>query len=192
MSEKIQPKVRFFGFTDAWEQCKLKNVAKITMGQSPSSKNYTTNPNDTILVQGNADIKNGWVVPRVWTTQITKKAKQGSLILSVRAPVGKIGKTKYDIVLGRGVAGISGNEFLFQYFKKMNSQGYWTRYSTGSTFESINSQDISNAYLQIPTVDEQVKVGKLLKTIDSLIAANQQKCDQLKKIKKWCMQNLFV
>ncbi|MCT4398530.1 restriction endonuclease subunit S [Pediococcus ethanolidurans] len=150
------------------------------MGQSPSSKNYTTNPNDTILVQGNADIKNGWVVPRVWTTQITKKAKQGSLILSVRAPVGRIGKTKYDIVLGRGVAGISGNEFLFQYFKKMNSQGYWTRYSTGSTFESINSQDISNAYLQIPTVDEQVKVGKLLKTIDSLIAANQrqQKFDQ--------------
>lgn len=191
MSEKIQPKVRFFGFTDAWEQCKLKNVAKITMGQSPSSKNYTTNPNDTILVQGNADIKNGWVVPRVWTTQITKKAKQGSLILSVRAPVGKIGKTKYDIVLGRGVAGISGNEFLFQYFKKMNSQGYWTRYSTGSTFESINSQDISNAYLQIPTVDEQVKVGKLLKTIDSLIAANQSKLEELKTVKKLAMQKIF-
>ena len=42
------------------------------MGQSPSSKNYTDNPNDDILVQGNADLKDGKVVPRLWTKEITK------------------------------------------------------------------------------------------------------------------------
>lgn len=41
---------------------------------------------------------------RVWTTQVTKQAEKDSLILSVRAPVGDIGKTAYDVVIGRGVA----------------------------------------------------------------------------------------
>ncbi|MCD5527208.1 restriction endonuclease subunit S, partial [Lactobacillus delbrueckii subsp. lactis] len=53
------PQLRFKGFADPWEQCKLGDVAKITMGQSPNSKNYTDNPKDHILVQGNADMKDG-------------------------------------------------------------------------------------------------------------------------------------
>ncbi|WP_225367070.1 restriction endonuclease subunit S, partial [Lentilactobacillus kefiri] len=100
------PQLRFAGFADAWEQRKLGEEAQLTMGQSPNSENYTKNPDDYILVQGNADMKNGRVVPRVWTTQITKKAEKSDLILSVRAPVGDIGKTDYDVVLGRGVAAI--------------------------------------------------------------------------------------
>src|SRR5690625_1509786 len=62
------PEIRFPGFTDAWEQRRLGEVVNITMGQSPNGENYTGNPDDYILVQGNADIKNGWVAPRVWTT----------------------------------------------------------------------------------------------------------------------------
>ena len=100
MKENInKPAIRFKGFDEAWEQRKLGEIVKITMGQSPSSKNYTDNPNDHILVQGNADIKNGRVIPRVWTTQVTKQAEKNDLILSVRAPVGDIGKTDYNIVL---------------------------------------------------------------------------------------------
>ena len=87
--EKV-PEVRFPGFTDDWEQRKLGEVVQIVMGQSPNSENYTDNPNDYILVQGNADMKNNRVVPRVWTTQVTKQAEKGDLILSVRAPVGDI------------------------------------------------------------------------------------------------------
>lgn len=138
--EKV-PRIRFANFEHEWEQCKLGNVAKITMGQSPNSENYTDNPDDYILVQGNADMKGGRVFPRVWTTQVTKTAEKNDLILSVRAPVGDIGKTDYNVVLGRGVAAIKGNEFLFQLLGKMKQNGYWTKLSTGSTFESINSND---------------------------------------------------
>ncbi|MEE6748572.1 hypothetical protein [Limosilactobacillus reuteri] len=55
--EKLVPEVRFKGFTDDWEQRELGEVAKVTMGQSPSSKNYTDNPNDYVLVQGNVSVK---------------------------------------------------------------------------------------------------------------------------------------
>lgn len=170
----------------------LVTYAAITMGQSPSSANYTNNPEDHILVQGNADMKNGYVLPRVWTTQITKKAEAGDLILSVRAPVGDIGKTDYDVVLGRGVASIKGNEFIYQTLKYMNDIGKWTRFSTGSTFESINSADIKDARIGYPKLNEQNLIGNILEKMDSIIAANEQVPKLVIKIVKNSLVNLLL
>ncbi|WP_097550519.1 restriction endonuclease subunit S [Lactobacillus helveticus] len=185
------PQLRFAGFADAWEQRKLGEEAQLTMGQSPNSENYTKNPDDYILVQGNADMKNGRVVPRVWTTQITKKAEKSDLILSVRAPVGDIGKTDYDVVLGRGVAAIKGNKFIFQQLGKMKLTGYWTRYSTGSTFESINSNDIKDAKIMVPVEEEQQKIGSFFQQLDHLITLHQRKLEKLQELKKGYLQKMF-
>ncbi|KRO03641.1 hypothetical protein IV54_GL002164 [Levilactobacillus paucivorans] len=185
------PQLRFKGFTDPWEQRKLGEEAQLTMGQSPNSENYTENPDDYILVQGNADMKNGRVVPRVWTTQVTKKAEKSDLILSVRAPVGDIGKTDYDVVLGRGVAAIKGNEFIFQQLGKMKLTGYWTRYSTGSTFESINSNDIKDAKIMVPVEEEQQKIGSFFKQLDNTITLHQRKLAKLKELKQGYLQKMF-
>ncbi len=162
--------------TDAWELRKLGEISKITMGQSPNSANYTSNPKDYILVQGNADIKDGKVVPRVWTTQITKKAFKGNILLSVRAPVGDIGITDYDIVIGRGVASLTGSSFIYQLLKKMKNSGYWNKFITGSTFESINSNDVKNAITTVPQNKlEQQKIGTLFKHLDELITLHQRR-----------------
>lgn len=189
--KKKVPELRFKGFTDDWEERKLGDEVRIVMGQSPNSENYTDDPNDYILVQGNADMKNGRVFPRVWTTQVTKQAEKDDLILSVRAPVGDIGKTAYDVVIGRGVAAIKGNEFIFQNLGKMKSDGYWTRYSTGSTFESINSTDIKEAIISVPTIEEQNKIGSFFKQLDNTIALHQHKLDLLKEQKKGYLQKMF-
>ena len=189
--KKKVPELRFKGFTDEWEQRKLGDKVRIVMGQSPNSENYTDDPNDYILVQGNADMKNGRVLPRVWTTQVTKQAEKDDLILSVRAPVGDIGKTAYDVVIGRGVAAIKGNEFIFQNLGKMKSDGYWTRYSTGSTFESINSTDIKEAIISVPAIEEQDKIGSFFKQLDDSIALHQCKLDLLKEQKKGYLQKMF-
>ena len=189
--EKNYPQLRFPGFTDAWEQRKLGDVVEITMGQSPHSENYTDNPEDHILVQGNADMKDGHVIPRVWTTQVTKQAEKGDLIMSVRAPVGDIGKTYYDVVLGRGVAAIKGNEFIFQSLGRMKEIGYWNRLSTGSTFESINSNDIKEAIIQVPSNSEQSKIGDFFEQLDNLITLHQRKLEHLKLQKKGLLQKMF-
>lgn len=189
--KKKVPELRFKGFTDDWEQRKLGDEVRIVMGQSPNSENYTDDPNDYILVQGNADMKNGRVLPRVWTTQVTKQAEKDDLILSVRAPVGDIGKTAYDVVIGRGVAAIKGNEFIFQSLGKMKSDGYWTRYSTGSTFESINSTDIKEAIISVPAIEEQDKIGSFFKQLDKTITLHQRKLDLLKEQKKGYLQKMF-
>lgn len=193
MAEKItKPQIRFAGFDDEWEQHKLEEECRITMGQSPNGTTYSEVPSDYILVQGNADLKNGWVFPRIWTTQKTKTAEVGDLIISVRAPAGSMGKTAYNVVLGRGVAAIKGNEFIYQTLVKMDDYGYWKKLAAGSTFESINSDVISNALIVIPqNIKEQEKLGVFFKNLDYLIALYQSKYDKLINIKKSMLEKMF-
>lgn len=145
------------------------------MGQSPDGATYSETPTDYILVQGNADLKDGWVFPRVWTTQKTKTADVGDLIMSVRAPAGAMGKTAYNVVLGRGVAGIKGNEFIYQTLVKMNFDGYWKKLAAGCTFESINSEVVNKAEILIPDVEEQQKIGDYFRYLDILITLHHRK-----------------
>ena len=186
------PEIRLDGFEGEWENKILSEVTNITMGQSPKSENYTDNPNDYILVQGNADIKDKQVVPRLWTTEVTKTAEIGDIILTVRAPVGDIGKTDYNVVIGRGVAAIKGNDFIFYTLEKMKMTGFWNRLSTGSTFESISSNDIKEAIIQIPTLEEQQAIGTYFSNLDNLINSHQEKITQLETLKKKLLQDMFI
>lgn len=186
-----QLKIRFKKYNDVWENVKLTEIAPIVMGQSPDSKYYTDNPNDYILVQGNADMRNGRVVPRVWTSQVTKLAEKGDLILSVRAPVGDVGKTDYPVVLGRGVAAIKGNEFLFQLLTKMKQSHYWSKFSTGSTFESINSNDIKSAEIYLPSPEEQQAIGSLFRILDDLLASYKENLTNYQSLKATMLSKMF-
>ena len=193
MAEKTNvPEIRFAGFTDPWEQRKLGEMCQITMGQSPDGSTYSETPSDFILVQGNADLKDGWVFPRIWTTQKTKTADAGDLIMSVRAPAGTMGKTAYNVVLGRGVAGIKGTEFIYQSLVKMDSDGYWKKLAAGSTFESINSDVVNGAELIIPQdIEEQIQIGSFFANLDNLITLHQRECDKLAQLKKSMLDQMF-
>ena len=187
----LKPKIRFKGFTDTWEQRKLGEIANIIMGQSPDGINYTDNPTDNILIQGNADLDNGIVVPRIWTTQITKISKPNDIIFTVRAPVGEVAKNTYTAVIGRGVASISGNDFLYQTLKKMKEFDYWSKLSAGSTFDSINSEQLKNSEINIPLNEEQKQIGNFLEKIDNLITLHQSKYDKLVNVKKALLEKMF-
>jgi len=187
------PELRFAGFTEPWEQRELGEECQVTMGQSPEGSTYSEEPADYILVQGNTDLKDGWVSPRVWTTQKTKFANAGDLIMSVRAPVGAMGKTAFDVVLGRGVAGIKGNEFIYQALVRLDENGFWKKLSAGSTFESIGSDAVNNVELSMPRdTSEQKAIGKFFCELDSLITLHQRKHDQLATLKKSLLEKMFV
>jgi type I restriction enzyme S subunit len=186
------PSIRFGGFTEPWEQRELGEECQVTMGQSPEGSTYSEEPADYILVQGNTDLKDGWVSPRVWTTQKTKFANAGDLIMSVRAPVGAMGKTAFDVVLGRGVAGIKGNEFIYQALVRLDENGFWKKLSAGSTFESIGSDAVNNVELSMPRdTSEQKAIGKFFCELDSLITLHQRKHDQLATLKRSLLEKMF-
>ena len=146
------------------------------MGQSPDSINYTENSDDTVLIQGNADLNNGIVVPRIWSSQITKKSYPNDIIFTVRAPVGEIARNHYFATIGRGVASFKGNDFLYQSLIQKKENNYWNNISAGSTFDSINSDQLKNVIIDLPKNNlEQEKIGELFTNLDNLITLHQHK-----------------
>lgn len=186
------PQLRFKGFNDEWKEFKFEDICKITMGQSPDGSTYSDTPSDYILVQGNADLINKRVFPRVWTTQVTKTADAGDIIISVRAPVGSVGRTDFNVVIGRGVASIKGNNYIYYYLDKLDAFGYWNRLSKGSTFDSINSEDLYSLKLSIPSPSEQEKIGEYFHHLDELITAKRQEIEKLQDIKQSLLDKMFV
>lgn len=191
-SGETLPEIRFDGFSGDWWSVSLERAVDITMGQSPNGVNYTLNPDDHILVQGNADLKGGYVYPRVWTTEVTKKAFKGDLIFSVRAPVGEVGKTEHDVVLGRGVAALNGNEFIFQQLKKIQADNYWNKVSAGSTFDAISSSELAKTQVLMTSDCEQTKIGNYFNKLDELIKQHQHQITKLNNIKQACLNKMFV
>ena len=143
------------------------------MGQSPDGINYTENPEDNILIQGNADLCDGKVIPRIFTTQITKMSKPNDIIFTVRAPVGEVAKSSYTAVIGRGVASLTGNNFLYHTLKRLNEINYWKKLSAGSTFDSINSEQLKNIEIDLPNEKEQNVIGDFFEKVDNLITLHQ-------------------
>lgn len=177
-----------------WEVMKLSDVSKVIMGQSPDSKNYFNYEIGLPLLQGNADIKDRKSIKRIWTNQITKVCEENDIVMSVRAPVGTIAKASFKSCIGRGICSIQSNEliikqFLYSYLEKYETN--WTRLSQGSTFESINKDDIKLLKIPIPPLPEQQKIATILSTWDNAIDTTMKILRNLEIIKKGMTINIL-
>ncbi len=178
-----------------WQKKTLGEVSKITMGQSPESYSYNIDGNGKYLIQGNADIKERKTCPRVWTSTPTKLCSVGDVIMTVRAPVGFIAKSLHDACIGRGVCSIKANstnitEYLYHFL--LSYEDKWAKYSQGSTFTAVNSNDVKSLSLNIPTQNEQQKIADFLTAIDETITAKAAEITKVEQWKKGLMQKMFV
>jgi type I restriction enzyme, S subunit len=190
------PDIRFPEFRNEgeWEEEILSNISEVIMGSSPSSASYNEYKVGLPLLQGNADIKNRFSAPRIYTSEITKECEVGDLLLSVRAPVGTIAKSLHKACIGRGISALralkpNSQEFLYQWL--FSYEASWQKISQGGTFDAVNSDDIRNLLVPTPKPQEQQKIASCLSSIDELIAAHNNMLDALKVHKKGLMQNLF-
>lgn len=182
-------------FIGEWCTCTLSEVAHIIMGSSPKSEAYNDNGLGLPLIQGNADIKCRVSCPRVYTSDITKECSPGDILLSVRAPVGTVALSQHKACIGRGISAIKSKRkmsqsFLYQWFLWFEPK--WCYLSQGSTFESINSDDIKTLKLSVPNFEEQQKIATVLSAADDEIATLAKKLACLKDEKKALMQQLLT
>ena len=175
-----------------WKEVKLGDVARVTMGQSPSSNSYNEKQIGVPLIQGNADCKKRKTKPRVYTTQKTKECNIGDIIMTVRAPVGAISKSFHNACIGRGVCAIkskNNNQFLYHFL--VNYENKWIKYSQGSTFTAVNNKDIKNLKIKLPPIQEQQKIAQVLTTADKEIELLKEELETLKEQKRGLMQRLL-
>lgn len=195
MQQLLTGKKRLKGFGGEWRTYDLSEVAIITMGSSPKSEAYNDFGMGLPLIQGNADVKNRKSAPRVFTSGITKECRIGDILLSVRAPVGTIALSKHNACIGRGIASIRSifgvsQDYLYHWL--LWFEPMWVSLSQGSTFESINSDDIKKLKMKLPAFEEQRAIAAVLSAADREIEVLQQKLEGLKQEKKALMQQLLT
>lgn len=182
-------------FNVEWKTYYLSDLAKIVMGSSPKSDAYNETGLGLPLLQGNADIKKRRSAPRVHTSEITKECKVGDILLSVRAPVGTVAISNHHACIGRGIAAISAKngfdqDFIYQWL--LWFEAMWCSFSQGSTFESVNSNDIKKIKIKSPEYMEQQKIASVLSAADDEKNSLQQKLAHLNQEKKALMQQLLT
>jgi type I restriction enzyme S subunit len=192
MQELLTGKRRLPGFEGEWGVKKLGEIAEVTMGQSPSSYNYNKQARGLPLIQGNADIKNRETAPRTFTTQITKRGFNGDILMTVRAPVGEVSKANIDVCLGRGVCAIRfPNNFLYHFLVFLEPA--WAKHSKGSTFDSVNGDDIKAVDIHLPCESsEQNAIADVLSEMDAELAALEARRDKTRELKQGMMQELLT
>lgn len=174
---------------------RLEEIVDVTMGQSPKSQYYNNEGNGIPFLQGNRTF--GFKRPTfdTYTTLVTKLAKAGDVIMSVRAPVGDLNITPVDMCLGRGVCSLrmkNGNqEFLFYMMKYYIPQ--LINKENGTVFGSVNRNDINGLEVNIPQDSNvQKKIARYLTMIDDKIELNNAINDNLEQQAKTIFKNEFL
>lgn len=202
MSEKIQPKVRFSGFTDAWEQRKLGDLADISRGASPRP---IQNP---IWFDNSSEV--GWLRIADVTEQngrihhleqhISKLGQEKTrvltkphLLLSIAATVGKPVVNYVQTGVHDGFLifyNLKANrEFVYQWLEMFRP--LWQKYGQPGSQVNLNSELVKQQSIPLPSNDEQQEIVNILTKLDNTIALHQSKLEELKTVKKLAMQKIF-
>ena len=204
MRDGIMEKVKFYRETEfketeigripkEWKIVRLGSLTEIIMGQSPPSTSYN-NETGIPFLQGKAEF--GRINPKhaKFTTSPIKIAPKGSILLSVRAPVGDVNIADIDYCIGRGLACLVPKkilkDFLFYLFQKMKSE--LENQSGGSTFKSVTRNVLRNFRIPFPPFSEQKAIAKVLKDFDELIEVIDKQIENFERIKKGLMQELLT
>ncbi len=174
---------------------KLSDIVDVTMGQSPKSEYYNTEGKGYPFLQGNRTFGFKYPTFDTYTTVMTKPAKAGDVIMSVRAPVGNLNITPVDMCLGRGVCSLrmkNGNQDFLFYMMKYYVP-HLLKKESGTIFGSVNRNDINGLEVDIPE-DTQVqkKIARYLEMIDDKIELNNAINNNLEQQAKAIYQQMFI
>lgn len=173
---------------------KLKDVAEIISGQSPSSSSYNKEGKGLPFFQGKTDFDVKYPQIKNWCTSPLKIAYPNDILISVRAPVGPVNICKTESCIGRGLSAIRAKkrsyyEFVYYYLKESESQ--IARLGVGSTFPAITQKDLSAIEIPLFPIETQIRIAKALSWVEDLINDRKKTVDLLDNLLKSKFQEMF-
>lgn len=131
-----------------WTTGTLADLASITMGQSPPSKTYNDDGVGLPLIQGAADLGESFPEPSRFCSEPTRTGSSGCVLMTVRAPVGRLNTALEDVCLGRGVACIQSETPT--YVRCLLERASWIEYESGTIFPAVNAQQVKSLPVVLP------------------------------------------
>ena len=182
---------------ESWEVVRIgdQDVAEVILGQSPPSSAYNQTGDGLPFFQGKVDFGLTYPTPRIWCDAGRKFARNGDILLSVRAPVGDVNIATGDCVIGRGISAVrpgpKSNPW-FLYFALQHIRHILESRSTGSTFASVNKTTLNNLPIPFPGKTEQNQIGEVLYMIDCKIDLHLRKRAVLDELFKALLHKLMT
>ena len=161
------------GLPEGWAKRPLSSIADVIMGQSPKSEFYNQIGEGLPFHQGVGSYGNRFVKDETYSTSFTRIAEAGSILFSVRAPVGRLNITKNKIVIGRGIAALNHRSGLQSFLFYMLKERFFkdNLVGNGSIFASVSKDELLNQEFIIPCEDVVAQYDKATRSIDDKIAA---------------------
>ncbi|RXE57706.1 restriction endonuclease subunit S [Acetivibrio mesophilus] len=159
------------GLPEGWSRKKLIDIAEITMGQSPKSEYYNDRQQGLPFHQGVTNYGYRFVIDETYSTSYTRIAEAGSILFSVRAPVGRMNITKNKIVIGRGLAAINHREGLQSFLFYMLKNRFYKDdlIGNGAIYASITKAALHSQEFLIPCDNLANEFNNVAKSIDQQI-----------------------
>ncbi len=199
------PEIRFYGFTYDWEQ---RNVSEITKFHKQGF--YTTEEYDNskkyYLLRGTDLTENKLVLkdtPKIDATEKDYdafKTEIGDFLIVRSGTVGTYGIVDVDIpaIFGSYLIDFRfdmeqvTNEFFGYFYQSSLFKSQLNKIIQASANTNINAENIKSTVISLPSLNEQRRISEYLGNLDNLITLHQRKCDELKKMKKYMLQNMFI
>ena len=204
MSNKVKPIIRFKGYTDDWEQCKLNRLAKFSKG-----KGYTKGD---LLEEGDPIILYGRLYTNYQTRIMDVDTYVNSQENSILSEGGEVivpssGETSEDIarasvVVNNGIilggdlniikpSKIIEPSFLALTISNGESQKELMKKAQGNSVVHLYNSDLKKVKIFYPNFEEQIRIGNLFNQLDETITLQERKLDLLKEQKKGYLQKMF-
>ena len=164
-----------FVIPESWEWVRLERIFVIEMGQSPAGNTVSRNCTGTEFHQGKVFFGEKYIkASDQYTTSPTKFAPENSVLLCVRAPVGKVNITDRELCIGRGLCAIiplAGMPLLFAYYLLATYENIFVKQATGTTFVAITAETVKKQLIPIPPLAEQHRIVDRLESLLPLVEA---------------------
>lgn len=150
---------------NGWQLKQIGALCEVIAGQSPEGKFYNTDGRGMPFYQGKKDFGEKFIEdPTTWTTQATKIARDGDILMSVRAPVGPVNFATDEICIGRGLAAIRtkaelNRDFLFYQLLHLQPE---IAGKEGAVFASISKSEIEALPIAFAPLPEQQRIVGIL------------------------------
>ena len=196
MAKNTKPAIRFKGFTDAWEQRKLGDIAEFNpKAEIPDVFEYV----DLESVIGTEMVSHRQELKLTAPSRAQRLAKTGDLFYQMVRPYQKNNylyeKSDKHYVFSTGYAQMRPHQdgyFLLCLVQNNNFVQIVLDNCTGTSYPAINANDLANIEVKYPfKSEEQVKIGMVFRSLDNLITLHQRKYDSLVNVKKAMLEKMF-
>lgn len=192
------PKIRFKGYADAWEQRKVSEITTSYSGGTPKAGKAEYYDGDIPFIRS-GEIYDKYtelfITQEGMNNSSAKMVSKGDILYALYgATSGEVSRAGLDGAINQAILAILPEEgidadFLVEWFRNEKAN-IIDKYLQGGQ-GNLSAQIIKNLDILIPSFEEQQKMGQYFSELNNLITLHQRKCEEIKTLKKFMLQKMF-